>query len=188
MSLRAPGFIWWLLMGKVKEQWITIYHLISLNFIEFSSFLTRLKSLCIPHTEATFNVEPFVNPHFLIRGIDQNCAHYSISVCKLWIYTVAVYLFSFPFPTISIIMPVYLTLSKLLLSWNYFTPKILLLTTESQLSACIFVRKVRIIFFLTTFFIDTSLHWAFSAFPSLGHSELLGSSAVLLIWPQVSYL
>lgn len=67
-------------MGKVKEQWITIYHPISLNFIEFSSFLTRFKSLSIPHTEATFNVEPFVNPDFFIRGRDQNCVHHSICV------------------------------------------------------------------------------------------------------------
>lgn len=47
-------------MGQVNEQLITIYHPISLNFTDLSSFLSGLKSLSIPHIEAIFYTEPLV--------------------------------------------------------------------------------------------------------------------------------
>lgn len=47
-------------MGKVNEHLITIFHPISLNFTDLSSFLSGLKSLNIPHIEAIFFTEPLV--------------------------------------------------------------------------------------------------------------------------------
>lgn len=79
-------------------------------------------------------------------------------------------------------MPVYLTLSRLLFSWDNFTPKILLLMTKSQLSAHIFVNKFWIVFFfLTTFFIDTFLHWALCL-------SITGSLSTVWLYCSTSHL
>lgn len=67
-------------MGKVNEQVITIYDPISLNFIDFSKILTRLKSLSIPHTEAFLILSPLLVLIFYKGKRPELCTSFNLCV------------------------------------------------------------------------------------------------------------
>lgn len=101
-------------MGKVNEQLITIYHPLSLSFIDLGSFLTRLKSLGITHTEVIFYVELFHLKFFQLYWIFYKrrrlelCTSFHLCVNYGFIQWLSI----LSFPTIPSIALAYLTINE----------------------------------------------------------------------------